>query len=199
MSDQPVSRRLVLGTLTTGVVGASLASASFATSADLALEGVSEVTAQGPREAALLAPLAAGSQILDWKVVAIEPLEMGAVRVQLAGESGVAFAVEVLARDGSPLAAKPPARTEKFALHVSNGGDGRVPTIEDQGLAAMALAQIVARNEAAVSDEGFLTHGARIEAHRVAMLEHTQGFTSRVQPSAPRADDLSSATPSDRA
>ncbi|MFO0589733.1 MAG: hypothetical protein U0441_19495 [Polyangiaceae bacterium] len=130
--------------------------------------------------------------MLDWQVVRIEALDMGAVRVQLKGESGVAFAVEVLARDRSGLAARPPAQTEKFALHVSNGGDGRMPTAEEQGLAAMALAQIVARNEDGVSDAGFLTHGERIEAHRVAMLEHTQGSTSR-------ANDLSAPSTSNRA
>lgn len=185
MSDQPVSRRLALGTLATSVVGATVVTASFGSSADFArgapADDAAKSDAQAARaagEAALLAPLAAGSRILDWQVVAIEALDMGAVRVRLRGESGVAFAVEVLARDRSGLAARPPAQTEKFALHVSNGGDGRVPTVEEQGLAAMALAQIVARNEAGVSDAGFLTHGERIEAHRVAMLEHTQGSTS---------------------
>jgi hypothetical protein len=177
MPDQSVSRRLALGTIAGGVVGATLVSASLAGGDDLAPEPVTETDAQLPREASLLAPLAAGSRILSWSVVAIEPLTMGAVRVQLEGESGVAFAVEVLARDGSPLAARPPARTENFALYVSNGGDGRMPTAEEQGLAAMALAQIVARNEAHVSSEGFLTQGERLDAHPVALLRHVDGST----------------------
>lgn len=106
---------------------------------------------------------------------------MGAVRVQLEGESGVAFAVEVLARDGSPLAARPPAATEKFALYVSNGGDGRMPTVEEQGLSAMELAQIVQRNEARVSTAGFLTQRERLDAHPTELLQHTAGTKSRGQ------------------
>ncbi len=192
MPDQSVSRRLALGTLASGVVGATFASANLAAGDVLAPASAGENGAQATRASsqiasplrgpmALLEPLAAGSRILEWKVVAIEPLTMGAIRVQLEGESGVAFAVEVLARDASPLAARPPAATEKFALYVSNGGDGRVPTVEEQGLAAMALVQIVERNEARVSTEGFLTQGERLDAHPVALLQHTAGTKPRGQ------------------
>lgn len=175
MSDQPFSRRLALGTLAGGLVGTTLATSAVEDveiSEELAQAGPA---AQTPRDVHLLAPLAAGSRVLSWEVVAIEPLTMGAMRVQLRGESGVAFAVEVLARDASPFAAKPPAETERFGLYVSNGGDGRAPTAEEQGLAAMALAQIVARNEPRASAEGFLTQGQRIEAHATALLRHTDG------------------------
>ena len=64
---------------------------------------------------------------------------------------------------------------------MSNGGDGRVPTVEEQGLAAMALVQIVERNEARVSTEGFLTQGERLDAHPVALLQHTAGTKPRGQ------------------
>lgn len=191
MSDQPVSRRLALGTLAGGIVGTTLVT-SAVEGADnperLALPNAEDANAarsrspdagdgiaQTPRDPSLLAPLAAGSRVLSWEVVAIEPLETGSIRVQLRGDSQVAFAVEVLARDGSPFAARPPAETEKFGLYVSNGGDGRMPTVEEQGLAAMALAQIVARNEARVSTEGFLTQAQRIEAHATALLQHLDG------------------------
>lgn len=196
MSDQPFSRRLALGTLAGGLVGTTLASS--------AVEGVeiseelaqSSPAAQTPRDVHLLAPLAAGSRVLSWEVVAIESLAMGSMRVQLRGESGVAFAVEVLARDGSPFAARPPAETEKFGLYVSNGGDGRRPTAEEQGLAAMALAQIVSRNEPHVSTEGFLTQGQRIEAHATALLRHLDG-SNKPAPFEPAAtqDDLVSLLP----
>jgi hypothetical protein len=177
MPDQTVSRRTAIGALAGGVVGATLVSMSGPAAADSSsLEGEKSGEA-APRERHLLEPLAEGSRILAWEIVAIEPLAMGAVRVRLRGESGVAFGVEVMARDASPLAPNPPAHTEKFALFVQNGGDGRMPTAEEQGLAAMALAQIVARNEAHVSTEGFLTHAERLEAHPVALLRHVDGST----------------------
>jgi hypothetical protein len=175
MPDQSVSRRIVVGALATSVVGAKVASVISRSEADLDL---TEALANGeplPLERHLLAPLAEGARLLSWEIVAIEPLTMGAVRVQLRGESGVAFGIEVLARDGSAFAQRPPAETEQFAIYVNNGGDGRMPTVEEQGLAAMALSQIVARNELHVSTEGFLTHRDRIAEHPVALLRHVDG------------------------
>lgn len=166
MPVQPVSRRTVAIALAGGAVLAPLASADAPEQAHDDLGDAPEAP-----ERALLSPLAVGSRLLSWEVVAIEPPEMGAVRVQLRGESGVAFGIEILARDRSPLAPRPPAQTERFALHVSNGGDGFSPTVEEQGLAAMALVQIVARNEPHVSADGFLTHAERLAQHAVALLE----------------------------
>lgn len=171
MSDNTVSRRTLALGLAGGVASVSLASV-VSTAADGSADERAEAANSAPfEERRLLAPLVPGARLLSWEIVAIEPLAQGAVRVALRGESDATFSVEVLARDASPLAPKPPAQTDKFALYVSNGGDGRTPTAEEQGLAAMALAQIVATNEAAVSNEGFLTHGGRIAQHRVALLE----------------------------
>lgn len=172
MPDQTVSRRTVAIALAGGALGAKLASVdSFAQAPDGAAHP------QAPAERALLAPLTEGARLLSWEVVAIEPMELGAARVRLRGDGGDTFAIEILARDRSPLAARPPAQTDRFSLHVSNGGDGRSPTAEEQGLAAMALVQIVARNEAHVAADGFLTHAERIAAHPVALLEHVDGST----------------------
>lgn len=173
MPDQSVSRRTIVGALAGSVVGAKVASMLSSSSAEADAELASGEPLPGKRH--LLAPLAIGARLLSWEIVAIEPLELGAVRVQLQGENGVAFCTEVLARDGSPLSQRPPAETERFAIYVSNGGDGRMPTVEEQGLAAMALSQIVARNEAHVSTDGFLTHRDRIAGHPVALLEHVDG------------------------
>ncbi len=188
MPDQPVSRRTVALALAGGVVGAKLASnvlvsgsppassgAEISSTDPTGAEGAHAAVGALPLERRLLSPLAEGSKLLGWEVVAIEPLALGAVKVQLRGEDGVAFSVEVLARDGSPLALAPPGRTEKFAVYVNNGGDGRMPTAEEQGLAAMALAQVVAHNEANVPAEGFLTHGARLSGYHVALLQHVDG------------------------
>lgn len=174
MPDQPVSRRVVVGAIAGGSASALLVSLRSAAS-DEERGAAADAPFSPPRERQLLSPLAAGSRLLDWEVDAIEPLAMGAVRVRLRGDSDVAFGVEVLARDASPLAPRPPAQTDRFALYVNNGGDGRMPTAEEQGLAAMALAQIVARNELHVSAEGFLTQTERLEAHPVALLRHVDG------------------------
>lgn len=178
MSDQPVSRRTVAIAIAGGAVLAPLASVG-------SIEPAAEEHDEGPAERTLLSPLTEGARLLSWEILAIEPLEKGAVRVALRGESGATFGIEILARDGSPLASRPPAQSERFALYVSNGGDGRSPTVEEQGLAAMALVQIVARNEAHVSTEGFLTHAERIAAHRVALLEHGE-CTNPNSPGSPR-------------
>lgn len=190
MPDQarsnPVSRRTVALALAGGVVGAKLASNAAGPPAQPsahappaepigAQKSESAEAAARPRERRLLSPLTEGSKLLAWDVVAIEPLALGAVTVKLRGESGVAFSVEVLARDSSPLSPAPPGRTEKFAVYVNNGGDGRMPTAEEQGLAAMALAQVVANNEAHVSAEGFLTQGARLADYQVALMQHADG------------------------
>jgi hypothetical protein len=124
---------------------------------------------------ALLAPLGAGDflcrKIGRWKVDAIEPLAEGAVTVAVSGEDRRAFQLEILARDASPLAPRAPGQTERFAIYVRNGGDGFAPTDEEQGLAAMALAAIVRRNEASVSAEGFLTHEGRFAQHRRSLVK----------------------------
>lgn len=182
MPDQTVSRRTVAIALAGGALGAKLASVD--SSIDSFGQAPAGLGDAATAERTLLSPLTEGSRLLSWEVVAIEPMERGAVRVSLRGEGSASFGVEILARDRSPLAPRPPAHSERFALHVSNGGDGRSPTVEEQGLAAMALAQIVAQNEARVSSDGFLTHSERIAAHRAALLEHTP---PTVDPPAKRA------------
>jgi hypothetical protein len=171
MPDQPVSRRTVAIALGGGALLAPLA--SIGPSEQACEDAAPAAGAQAERT--LLSPLAEGARLLSWDVTAIEPLAMGAVRVRLRGDSGATFGVEIMARDRSPIASRPPAQTDRFALYVSNGGDGRSPTAEEQGLAAMALAQIVAQNEALVPVEGFMTHAERIAEHPVALLEHVDG------------------------
>lgn len=123
----------------------------------------------------LIAPLSAGSKLARWTLVAVQPLQRGALTVIVRGEAEHTFAIEILARDHGPLGIKPPAETKHFAVHVRNGGDGWQPTVEDQGLAAMTLAQIVARNEDKVDGAGFLTHAERYARH--AELRSPQSAT----------------------
>jgi hypothetical protein len=162
MAGRTVSRRFVVG-----VLGSSAAAASLLTRAASAAPRAASTL---DRAEALVAPLAEGARLDRWTIARVEPLHRGAVTLTLAGADGRAFRLEILARDASPLAPRPPAVTERFAVHVCNGGDGWLPTVEEQGLAAMALARAIAVNEQAVEVTGFLTHAERLTHHRASLL-----------------------------
>src|SRR4051794_331539 len=89
---------------------------------------------------ALAVPLGAGrggapgDRLARWIIADVEPLRRGAVGVVLhsVDDARHRFRLEILARDPSPLAARPPAETQHFAVFVCNGGDGWSPTVEEQ-------------------------------------------------------------------
>jgi hypothetical protein len=162
MASRKVSRRAVVTALGGGVLVAPAAGA---------LSGLVGTAGREPGDASrLLDPLTAGSPLARWTVVEVEALRHGALGVLIEAEGGQRFRLEVLRRDASPAAPRPPASTELFAVHVCNGGHGWSPTVEDQGLAAMTLATVIARNEGAASTEGFLTLAERITQHRGHLL-----------------------------
>lgn len=111
---------------------------------------------------ALLAPLAVGSRFARWTVAAIHPIEHGALNVLIRAQDGREFLLEVLARDTSALAQRPPAEVGDLSIYVCNAGNGWMPTAEEQGLAAMTLAQIIETNGKSASITGLLTHAERI-------------------------------------
>jgi hypothetical protein len=123
----------------------------------------------------LFAPLAVGAQFARWTIVQIEPVVDGAVRLKVRSGDNHVFNLEIMARDDSALAQKPPAQTAKFAVFVANGGDGWSATDEDHGLAAMTLASIVEKNEAAVELPGLLTHAQRLQSHAGSLLKPPSG------------------------
>jgi len=170
MASSGISRRVLVGLLGSGVLVAPTLARAFPG----AVQHTPDASSPPPSDLAarLLAPLAVGSRFGRWTVAAIEPLARGAVTVALSSDSAPdhVFSIEVLARDPSPLAVRPPAETRLFALFVKNGGDGYSPTHEEQGLSAMALAQVLARNEEGIDARGFLTHAARIARHREELL-----------------------------
>jgi|HubBroStandDraft_5_1064220.scaffolds.fasta_scaffold260063_1 hypothetical protein len=149
-----ISRRCAVGML--GAIGAAGA-----------LVGETPAFARG---AALVDPIAVGSRFGRWRVVAIHDVEEGALRVEVAGNDDHVFMIEILARDPSPMAPQPPAATEGLALYVRNGGDGWLPTVEEQGLAAMALAHFLASQGKGAAIPGLLTHGERVVAHGATLL-----------------------------
>jgi hypothetical protein len=86
--------------------------------------------------------------------------------VQLSGVDGEKFHIDICARDEGPGAPVPPARTDLCDLFVANEGAGSDPTKEDQGLAAMALAEVIRSHEHRVDLNGLLTLAARLDLHR---------------------------------
>ena len=173
MPGRNVSRRLFVG-----VVGGGVLAAPVIASAGPAPGAQSAPAPAAPRRdpkadervAKLLHPLAAGSRLARWTIVQIDPVVNGAVTIKVRSDEGNTFDLDLLARDRSPLAQRPPAETARHAIFVVNGGHGWAPTQEEQGLAAMALAQVVAKNERAAIVEGLLTHAERIQRHREALL-----------------------------
>ena len=169
MPGRNVSRRLFVGVMGSGVIATPVAASLSATPANAAEHEAAQV-AMRERIAQLLRPLEAGSRFAKWTVAQIDPMVGGAVSVKIRSDEQHTFDLEIMARDNSALAQKPPAQTAKFAVFVVNGGDGWSPTREEQGLAAMTLAKIVEKNEHAVELSGLLTHAERIHRHADALL-----------------------------
>ncbi len=94
----------------------------------------------------------------------MHPVERGRLRVDVREADGHEFALDILARDPG-TAARPPAEVGALAIYVCNGGDGWLPTAEEQGLAAMTLAQLLDKHGQTGAIAGLLTHGARVVAH----------------------------------
>jgi len=174
MPGRNVSRRLFVGVMGSGVIAAP-AVASLSASPATAAEHEVAYVAMRERIAQLLRPLEAGSRFAKWTVAQIDPLVDGAVSVKIRSDEQHTFDLEIMARDTSALAQKPPAQTAKFAIFVVNGGNGWSPTREEQGLAAMTLAKIVEKNEHAVELSGLLTHAERLRRHADALLVPAAG------------------------
>jgi len=111
---------------------------------------------------ALLAPLTTGSMLGAWRVTGLSAVRHGALTVRLSDAAGATFYLDVCARDGGLGAHEPPACSERYDIYLSNHGKGADPTVEDHGLAAMALSEILRANENRVGVEGFLTLRQRL-------------------------------------
>lgn len=114
-------------------------------------------------------PLAVGQRFARWTITAVHPVEEGALRVGVKGADDHEFILEVLAADSSPVAPRPPAATDALAIFVRNGGDGWLPTAEEQGLAAMTLASVLTNAGAGGPIAGLLTHAARVVEHHAKL------------------------------
>jgi len=152
-----ISRRDAVGFMGVGVVAAGLVTGGAEAPA---------VDAAVVQEA--LGAVRVGTKFARWTVTGIQA-QAGALSLTVAGEDGKAFDLEVMARDSS-LAARPPAETDHLAVYVRNGGDGWLPTAEEQGLAAMTLADVITTQGLSGRIEGLLTHSQRIAMHRDVLM-----------------------------
>ncbi|MBK9261090.1 MAG: hypothetical protein IPM54_14945 [Polyangiaceae bacterium] len=169
MPGRNVSRRLFVGVMGSGVIATPVVASIPIAPANAADHEAAEL-AMRSSISRLLHPLAPGARFANWTVAQIDPLVGGAVSVKIRSDEQHTFDLEIMARDTSALAQKPPAETAKFAVFVVNGGDGWAPTREEQGLAAMTLAKILAKNERDVDLPGLLTHAERLRRHADALL-----------------------------
>jgi hypothetical protein len=174
MPGSNVSRRLFVGVVGSGVISAPIV-ASLSTSPAIAADDNCAGLTMSQRIERLIAPLAVGAQFARWTIVQIDPVVDGAMRIKVRSGENDVFHLELMARDDSALAQKPPAQTAKFAVFVANGGDGWSATDEDHGLAAMTLASIIEKNEAAVTLPGLLTHSQRLQSHAGSLLKPPSG------------------------
>lgn len=171
MESRQITRRFVVTALGGGVALAPViakAALSNAMSSHDSNEGgplpdsaSSQTAASAGSE--LLAPLMVGSTVAGCTLSAIGDVSQGALGLLLTDRSGGRFGIEICARDeNSP---RSPAETANFQLYVVNEGDGALPTTEEHGLAAMAIAAFIRKNEASVDGAGFLTLEQRLSRH----------------------------------
>ena len=125
--------------------------------------------------APLVAPVKEGSVLGPWRVVEVGSVQAGALTLTLLDGSGRTFFLDVCRRDDGLGAPVPPARTDMFDIFVANEGDGLSPTLEDHGLAAMALAEVVRANEHAVQVSDILTLRERLRRHRSRISRGRKG------------------------
>jgi len=146
-----ITRRSAMGILGAGGLAGALVARA---------EG--EVAPAGP--ASLQEVLHPGARFGRWTIARVAPVERGVLRVDVREADGHEFALEILARDPAPPS-RPPAEVGELAVYVCNGGDGWLPTVEEQGLAAMTLAALLEKHGQTGPVEGLLTHAERVVAH----------------------------------
>jgi hypothetical protein len=105
-----------------------------------------------------------GQRVGPCTIVAVHPLNHGGVPMVLETSSGRRYQVDVLARD--PSGPDGVATTARLSLFVANGGDGRTDTDEEQGLGAMALAELLRHSDRAAAPlPALLTLAQRSREH----------------------------------
>jgi hypothetical protein len=154
-----ITRRSAMGLLGAGGIAGALAIQ--------AADEPAAKAAEGPASGGIPAALRPGAPFGRWTIVEVHAVDHGTLRVdvrpQNAPEDHV-FALEILARDPAPPS-RPPAAVGALAVFVPNGGDGWMPTVEEQGLAAMTLAALLEKHGQTGPIDGLMTHAERQVAH----------------------------------
>jgi hypothetical protein len=161
-----ISRRAVVGMMGAGSLVGVLGGGAGSEAPSLAQPGA--------------LPLQVGSRFGRWTVSAIHPVTDGALRIGVRGAEQHEFVLEILARDPSPLAPRPPAATEALSIFVRNGGDGWLPTDEEQGLAAMTLAHWLSTSGRSGPIAGLLTYCERMAVHLATLTGEEHALHRRL-------------------
>jgi hypothetical protein len=99
-----------------------------------------------PRIVAFLGPLATERRFDAWRITRIDPLQFGRMTLEIEGDAGERFVVDLHAR--SPESPPPIAETLKLALYLrTNQRGGQTP--QTFITACTALARVLAAREAA--------------------------------------------------
>ncbi len=130
-------------TLTVFVIGISLGWRFFHTNEQQrrgpGLSASSRNEQSDPRIDAFLGPLATERRFESWRITRIDPLQLGRMTFEIAGNDGRSFTVDVHAR--SPNAPPPIAETSQLALYLrTNQRSGQTPEAFAQACNALARA-----------------------------------------------------------
>jgi hypothetical protein len=99
----------------------------------------------GPAVRAYFGDLTEGKKLDRWTLVHIYEPRKGAIPVVLATDDGKRFQIDLLKRD--PAGPRGVAETTQLSLFISNSGDGKVPTPEEQAQGAVQLAAALTTRE----------------------------------------------------
>jgi len=133
-----LGRRKFLGT----VGGAAATAAAFGVLGTMGASGIGQSSQEDLLRAAGVHPQA---RFGTCRVVQVERTSDGSLGLTLANRAGQRFELELLGHDAS---APGVAGAGSLAVYVKNQGHGATATVEEHGLAAMALARHLARHEA---------------------------------------------------
>jgi hypothetical protein len=150
-----------------GLIGASGIATALVSQSAAAAPPAAALPPAPPATNGVPAALRPGAPFGRWTVVEVHPVAQGALRVDVRPSNepeGHVFALEILARDPAP-ASLPPATVGSLAVFVPNGGNGWLPTVEEQGLAAMTLAALLEKHGQTGPIEGLMTFAERVIAH----------------------------------
>lgn len=110
----------------------------------------------------LFAQINAGTRLHTSTVVSVHDVHLGGVAVLMRRPDATTFQLDVLRRaerDGAI------GRSANYSVFAVNGGTGSAATAEPDGLAAMALADALARAERTAPRVALLTHAERARRH----------------------------------